>query len=545
MIDALFGFRGRLGRLAFLGWNLVALVLVATLAVAFLILGVGFSGIHSLASGARAILGVLIAVTAGGIGIWTALALTAKRLRDTGLAPLPVIVGAAVLFTFDYFILTRFTGVRFFSPFAGHTLPGGLLATGWVVFLICWPGASGPGFDAARDHDSDPGRIPPVTVRNSGASDKAMRGIAIAITLSATIVSVALLTPLNYLVEERHAFAQRALAAGWPTVSAALLSALAELSDPRALNNLGVLRARGVGTERNSSDAQRLFARAADQGSVRARLNSVMIANGGCSLDLSHAADVAAALAPIAALDWAAASHIQDCLYFEATARILPDRDQRSVAAGTQVQQVHDGNVLLHSGSALLDRARSMPGPVSSDIDDERRHDAVVLPLARKAMELLFAAADAGAPGAYEPLGILAMQFGAKLGDDPLAVRLRERSNWEWLEVGAEKGDWAAQCRVAQARITHLRFDGKPYTRQVFESAVASARDCIDRQEQQEGPRWYREPEWLMVTPRLPRQARPMLDIASTEAALNGFLFFDADRKLSENTPNEAARRKQ
>jgi hypothetical protein len=79
----------------------------------------------------------------------------------------------------------------------------------------------------------------------------------------------------------------------------------------------------------------------------------------------------------------------------------------------------------------------------------------------------------------------------------------------------------------------------------VLTAVVAAARDCIDRQEQQEEPRWYREPEWLVVTPRLPRQVRPMLDIASTEAALNGLLFFDADRKLSENTPSDAARRKQ
>ena len=146
-------------------------------------------------------------------------------------------------------------------------------------------------------------------------------------------------------------------------------------------------------------------------------------------------------------------------------------------------------------------------------------------------MELLFAAAEAGEPGAYEPLGTLAMQFGDKMGYDPLAVRLRERSNWEWLEVGAEKGDWAAQCRVADARITQLRYDKNGYTRQAFDSAVASARNCVDRQEQQQGQRWYREAEWLMVTPRLPTHARPRLEIATTEAALKGFLSFDAARR--------------
>jgi uncharacterized membrane protein YhaH (DUF805 family)/TPR repeat protein len=518
--DALFKFQGRLGRLAFLGWNLAAFALVGAIIVAFLALGAGLSLVLSRSSGGPQVLGVMMAVTAAGAGIWTALALTVKRVRDAGLAPWPVIIGATILLTFDYTILTRFTGVRFFSPFAGHTPLGGLLATGWFAFLVCWPSAGSP--------------------RNWAASGNVVRGAALAISLFTVFVSVAFLTPLNYFVGARHALAQSALAAGWPSVSAAVLSPLAELQDPRAENNLAVLRARGVGTGQDFADARRLFARAADHGSVRGRLNSIMIAKGGCRQDLAHATDVAAALAPIAAMDWAAASHIQDCLYFEATARILPDRDQRSVAAGTAVQQSNDGRVLLHSGSALLIRAQTMREPVSDDADERRRYDTAVLPLARKAMELLFAAAEAGEPGAYEPLGTLAMRFGEKLGDDPLAVRLRERSNWEWLEVGAENGDWAAQCRVADARMSGLRWDAKPYSREAFDAAVAMARGCIDRQETKQEPRWTRPPEWLAVVPRLPYQARPQMEIATTEATLNGLLFFDADRKLKVSAANGA-----
>jgi len=524
MINALFGFRGRLGRLAFLGWNLVGMILVGAITIAFLVLGTVLAAL-GVPSGGATILGVLMALTAGGAGIWMTLALLSKRVRDIGLAPLPLLIGAIALLALDDTVLTRFTDLRFFSPFARQTPLGGLLATGWFIFLICWPGRSESG--------------------GPDAGDIAMQRLAIALTVLISIASVALLAPLNYFVPQRHALVQKALASGWPSVAAALLTPLAEMSDSRALNNLGVLRARGVGTQRNFDAAGRFFARAAERGSARARLNSVMIPNGRCNLNVSQAATTAAALAPIAEADPAAASHVQDCLYFEATSQTLPDRDQRSIAAATQVQQTNDSATLLHSGSALLNRARTMQRPVYGNADDEHRYDNAVVPVARKAMELLFAAAEAGEPGAYEPLGILAMQFGDKLGDDPLAVRLRERSNWEWLEVGAEKGDWAARCRVAQARITHMRFAGKTYTREAFDRAVALARDCIDRQEQQQEPRWYREPEWVMVTPRLPRQARPVLDIASTEAVLNGFLFFDRDRKLSENTPSGPAGRKQ
>ncbi|HXO70063.1 MAG TPA: DUF805 domain-containing protein, partial [Bradyrhizobium sp.] len=256
--DALFKFQGRLGRLAFLGWNLAALALVAAIVVAFLILGAGLSLVLSPSSGGPQVLGLMTVVTGAGAAIWTTLALTVKRVRDTGLAPWPVTIGAILLLMVDYAFLTRFTDVRFFSPFAGQTPLGGLLATGWFAFLVCWPGAAAP--------------------RNSSATDNIMRGAAIAISLFAVVAGVAFLTPLNYFVGARHALAQRAFASGWPSVSAALLSPLAELQDARAENNLAVLRARGVGTAQDFAEARRLFARAADHGSVRARLNSIMIA---------------------------------------------------------------------------------------------------------------------------------------------------------------------------------------------------------------------------------------------------------------------------
>ena len=510
MIDALFGFRGHLGRLAFLGWNLAGMALVGAITVAFLVLGAGLAVVGVPSWGAT-ILGLVMALTAGGAGIWMSLALLGKRVRDTGLAPLLLVVGTIILLAVDQAVLTRFTDLRFFSPFAQHTPLGGLLATGSIIFVVCWPGTS-----------------------SLAASDAAMRRVAIGLIALISIVSIGLLAPLNIFVPQRHALVQKAVTSGWPSISAALLTPLAELSDARALNNLGVLRARGLGTPGNLGDANRLFARAADLGSTRARLNGAMIPGGRCGVNVSRAAAKAERLAPIAESDPAAASHIQDCLYFDATSETLPDRDQRSITAATQVQQTSDGPALLHSGWALLNRARTTQIPDHGDPDAQLRYEGVVVPLARKAMELLFAAAEAGEPGAYEPLGILAMQFGDKLGDDPPAVRLRERSNWEWLEFGAERGDWAAQCRVAQERMTRLRFDGKPYTREAFDSAVALARDCIDRQEQQQEARWSREAEWLVVTPRLPRQARPTLDVASTEATLRGFLFFDADRKLSD-----------
>jgi uncharacterized membrane protein YhaH (DUF805 family) len=106
MIDALFGFRGYLGRLAFLGWNLAGMALVGAITVAFLILGAGLAVVGVPSWGAT-ILGLVMALTAGGAGICMSLALLSKRVRDTGLAPLPLVVGTIILFAVDQAVLTK------------------------------------------------------------------------------------------------------------------------------------------------------------------------------------------------------------------------------------------------------------------------------------------------------------------------------------------------------------------------------------------------------------------------------------------------------
>ena len=133
------------------------------------------------------------------------------------------------------------------------------------------------------------------------------------------------------------------------------------------------------------------------------------------------------------------------------------------------------------------------------------------------------------------------MQFGDKLGDNPLAVRLRDRTNWEWLEVGAENGDWGAQCRVADERMTRLRYDGRPYTREEFDNAVALARRCIDRKEERRDG-LVRQAEWLVVRHDCLCNGVQDSKSGATAAALNGLLFFDADQKLSEATPKPMQR---
>jgi uncharacterized membrane protein YhaH (DUF805 family) len=149
MLATLFGFQGRLGRLPYLGWSVAAMFLLIAVVAFFLIVGIGLAGATSAYGAGPKILGGLMALTSMVVGAWTTLALSAKRIRDTGFAPLPVIIGFVLLSLVDALILTRLTGVRFFWPFAQYTPLGGLAGIAGTVFLFCWPSAPARSPDAA------------------------------------------------------------------------------------------------------------------------------------------------------------------------------------------------------------------------------------------------------------------------------------------------------------------------------------------------------------------------------------------------------------
>ena len=106
MVHALFGFQGRLTRLAYLGWFLASLVLMVAITAAFLAIGAGAATVIVSRAGPT-IMGVLMALTVLVFGVWTGLALHTKRIRDTGFSPLLVIGSVMVIFSLDAIIFGR------------------------------------------------------------------------------------------------------------------------------------------------------------------------------------------------------------------------------------------------------------------------------------------------------------------------------------------------------------------------------------------------------------------------------------------------------
>jgi uncharacterized membrane protein YhaH (DUF805 family) len=512
MFSMLFSFRGRIARLAYLGWSIAAFALVFAIGAAFLLLGAGLAAAGLAGAGPR-IVGLAMGSTMAAVAMWSGLALATRRVRDAGFDPV-VIIGFAMTATIvDAVGLTRLTEVRFFWPLDQQTPVGALAAISYFLFVLLWPSAT----DESERGDED--RL----VRLLGPA------CAIIGVVLATLGSAVLLAPNRLLERERHALSHAAMRSGVPSIAAALLRPLASAGHERALNDLGTMFVHGTGVTKDLANARRLLTEAAAKGSVRARVNLALLDNGGCGGNARASADTAAALQPLTSLDPVAPRLVQECLYFDATAAALPDRDRRLVESGTRIRESKDADALLLSGWGLLNRARTTQRPGNET--ETAAYERAVIPIARSAMETLFAAAEAGATGAYEPLGILSMQFGEYLGNDPPAVRLRDKSPWEWIEEGAAKGDWEAQCKVAQARMTSLRYDARDYSRAEFDAVVAAARACIDRKDDRHATARYDGTERLVQSPRQ-RAQRPGVTISSTEAQLKGLLFFDADKRL-------------
>lgn len=161
VLQAVFSFHGRLGRLAFLGWMAAATVLVFILAFTFIAFGAVLAGIFSAGGTGPQILGMAMGGTAAIIGIWTTLALQAKRIRDMGFRPLAWMAGVTVAMMADQWFLTQVTELRFFPPFAQYTPLGGFLAAAYMIVLLLWPSAEeSEDIPVAPRQDRTPGPSP-------------------------------------------------------------------------------------------------------------------------------------------------------------------------------------------------------------------------------------------------------------------------------------------------------------------------------------------------------------------------------------------------
>jgi uncharacterized membrane protein YhaH (DUF805 family) len=149
MIEALFEFRGHLGRLAYLGWTIAAIGLVAVASVAAAVLSVPLMMVF-------APLRLLVVLPVVIFSVWCSLALMTRRIRDTGLPPLPVIGAVVFVQLADVLVITGLTDMRFFPPFQQSTPLGGFVTVVFGIFLLLWPSEDLPPAGAPPEERDTP-----------------------------------------------------------------------------------------------------------------------------------------------------------------------------------------------------------------------------------------------------------------------------------------------------------------------------------------------------------------------------------------------------
>ena len=141
MLKALFSWNGVLDRRRYLLWTVASLVVPAIAVGSIAVLGRALG--RSISAGEppplSPALGVLLSLfplAVLAVFLWSTMVLTAKRLRDIGLPPLPVMMGLAA----------AALGVKFvLAPLLSGVVVA-LLTAAWSygvpLFLLLWPGRS-------------------------------------------------------------------------------------------------------------------------------------------------------------------------------------------------------------------------------------------------------------------------------------------------------------------------------------------------------------------------------------------------------------------
>ncbi|OJU19680.1 MAG: hypothetical protein BGN89_19545 [Alphaproteobacteria bacterium 64-6] len=279
----------------------------------------------------------------------------------------------------------------------------------------------------------------------------------LAVVCVAALLFVALV-PSHPLGAE-HGRARALLANNEIADAAEIYARLGERDDAVALNNLAVLKYRGIGVDKDGAEAARLFGRAARLGLVRARLNILLATTYACrnSGRDNNRRRVGELEALIAAGDGLAASYLADCLAKadgQTSGRVIEvdNPGERLIEAARIATAGGDPDEHLHAGFKL---ATMVTRAAAGEVDASGLRD-IFPKLAEAAMQHFAAAEAAGEISALLGYSQLS-RLGDSLGGGALAARIRERSEDGWLEVAADRGHTRSACRRASRIIRNWR----------------------------------------------------------------------------------------
>jgi hypothetical protein len=334
--------------------------------------------------------------------------------------------------------------------------------------------------------------------------------IAIAAAILASLIAVLpYATAYTLSPDTIRGWADDAVRAERPAIARWLLRPLAGQGDAIAQNNLAVLMfLQAMASRRATSlDAvEALLRQAAGQRLERAKLNLVTIQWGRCHFDGVANARAAISLSSLLRNgDEIAGSQLLDCLYFNDTRAKKSNANELIVRMTDDVLATGSSDLMLKAGISILNFARTTPSSPAKA--NQEAYNKTVAPLAEASKRLLFAAAQAGQPAAYEWIGILSQQMSQHLGTDPQSIAVRGKTMRQWIETGGKAGDWNANCHVAENSLQRVINSGA-ISGEAFDAALLQASACIEWQGPERGNA-EDEKVYLAYRPRPPHEATP------------------------------------
>jgi uncharacterized membrane protein YhaH (DUF805 family) len=162
MIESLFSFRGRMGRLAYAGWTFATVGILFFFVFAALLSGA--AAIPSLGRQNAPLFVLFLFGLLAVVMFWSSLALSVKRIRDTGFSPLVVIGVAWSIMVVSAFIPMDVIDAKSIWPFGRQTPISAITELAFVLFLVFWPSDAvyqSPDVEPAETPESKPLVSPP------------------------------------------------------------------------------------------------------------------------------------------------------------------------------------------------------------------------------------------------------------------------------------------------------------------------------------------------------------------------------------------------
>ena len=262
------------------------------------------------------------------------------------------------------------------------------------------------------------------------------------------------LLPAMGMASASSGLAYLALSAGYPTLAATVLKPAASAGDPQAMNDLGVLRFRGVGVEADPAEAARLLSAAAATGLPRARLNLIVAVTPRCSA-ISKSKQMFEELEALAqGGDIFAASFAADCFGGKWLDMRFADETPHWAERLLKLAEIGgrgDAEEKVKFAWLLVVAVRELDDQKSLAAGDRAIADRLLHLAAR-----LFVEARPDKPAAYYGLSALSGSYSDRLAKSPVVGDVMAHTAEGWLLAGAEAGHMISRCAVTTRALRTL-----------------------------------------------------------------------------------------